>query len=570
MNRAVPHPIDQPHTDPPGTVLEARAISKRFGPVIALDDVSMDLRVGEVHALVGENGAGKSTLIKVMTGVHQPDAGELLFGGETVRFARPRDAQAAGVSTIYQEINLVPQLSVARNLFLGREPTNRLGLVDFRRMRMGAREMMERYGVRVDVRRPLAELSLGAQQTVAIARAVAEQHRVLVMDEPTSSLEPSEVERLFAAIRMLQAEGVAIIYVSHRLDEIFRMCDRVTVLRDGRRVHVGPVSGLSRVSLIGLMLGRDIATTARVTQFADENVSAARDVVLAADDLTRRNLIEHVDVTVHAGEVVGLAGLLGSGRSSTAKAIYGAQPIDSGTIRIGEDQVAAGSVRAAIAAGIALIPEDRKAEGIIPGLSVRDNITLGILPSLARSGFLSGRAQDRIADELIARLRIKASSRDQRVSELSGGNQQKVLLARMLAMTPRLLILDDPTRGIDVGAKAEIQALVSELAGRGLAVILISSDLEEVVEGSEALVILRDGLVVGRLRGDEVDADRVIELIAEAGAQAAAAGPGGTGGIVAVEAAPLEVGSLEAPSVAELGDARPDDGSASVDPEGPP
>jgi ribose transport system ATP-binding protein len=550
-------------------VLEARGMSKRFGPIVALDDVSMDLHAGEVHALVGENGAGKSTLIKVMTGVHQPDAGELVFGGEVVRFARPRDAQVAGVSTIYQEINLVPQLSVARNLFLGREPTNRLGLVDFRRMRAGALEMMERYGVRVDVRRALSELSLGAQQTVAIARAVAEQHRVLVMDEPTSSLEPSEVERLFAAIRMLQAEGVAIIYVSHRLDEIFRICDRVTVLRDGHRVHVGPVSRLSRVSLIGLMLGRDIAETSRVTQFAGETTSSDRTVLLAAQDLTRRNLIEHVDVTVHAGEVVGLAGLLGSGRSSTAKAIYGAQPIDSGSVRVDGEPVAGGSVRAAIAAGIALIPEDRKAEGIIPGLSVRDNITLGVLPSVARFGFLSGRAQDRIADELITRLRIKASSRDQRVSQLSGGNQQKVLLARTLAMAPRLLILDDPTRGIDVGAKAEIQALVSELAGRGLGVILISSDLEEVVEGSEALVILRDGMVVGTLRGEEVDADRVVELIAAAGAQAAATGSEGTGGIVVVEAVPLEVGSTAAPSVAELAAEASVDEHASGDSEDP-
>jgi ribose transport system ATP-binding protein len=358
---------------------------------------------------------------------------------------------------------------------------------------------------------------------------------------------------------MLQAEGVAVIYVSHRLDEIFRICDRVTVLRDGRRVHVGAVSELSRLSLIGLMLGRDIAETSRVTRFTGDTASSGRQVVLAAQDLTRRKLLEHVDVTVHAGEVVGLAGLLGSGRSSTAKAIYGAQPIDSGSVAVEGTAVPAGSVRAAIAAGIALIPEDRKAEGIIPDLSVRDNITLSILPSVSRLGFLSGRAQDRIADELIARLRIKASSRDQRVSQLSGGNQQKVLLARTLAMAPRLLILDDPTRGIDVGAKAEIQSLVSELAGRGLAVILISSDLEEVVEGSQALVILRDGTVVGTLRGDEVDADRVVELIAAASAQAAAAGPDGSGGIVVLEATPLEVGSTEAPSVAELSDVAPDE-----------
>jgi len=502
-------------------ILEVRGISKRFGGVVALDDVSLELRPGEVHALVGENGAGKSTLIKVMTGVHQPDAGELLLAGESVRFLRPRDAQQAGVSTIYQEINLVPQLSVARNLFLGREPTNRLGFVDFDRMREGAHRMMERYGVSVDVRRPLHEMSLGAQQTVAIARAVAEQHRVLIMDEPTSSLEPSEVERLFAAIAMLQSEGVSLIYVSHRLDEIFRICDSVTVLRDGRRVHQGPVGELTRHSLIGLMLGREIAETSRITEFRDAAAAGESPELLEARGLARRHVLEGVDVTVRRGEVVGLAGLLGSGRSSTAKAIYGALPIDSGQVAIAGTPVVSGSVGAAIKAGIALIPEDRKSEGIVPGLSVRDNITLGILPSLSRFGVLAEKAQDAIADELIERLHIKTSGRDQKVSELSGGNQQKVLLARMLAMEPRLLILDDPTRGIDVGAKAEIQALVSELAGRGMSVVLISSDLEEVVEGSHALVVLRDGAVVGTLQGGDVSAERVVELIAAAASAAA-------------------------------------------------
>ena len=502
-------------------VLEVEGVSKRFGGVLALDDVSMDLHAGQVHALVGENGAGKSTLIKVMTGVYQPDSGEVRFQGVPTRFARPRDAQLAGISTIYQEINLVPQLSVARNLFLGREPTNRLGLVDFDRMRAGAIRMMERYGVSVDVRRPLQEMSLGAQQTVAIARAVAEQHRVLIMDEPTSSLEPSEVERLFAAIGMLRSEGVSLIYVSHRLDEIFRICDSVTVLRDGRRVHHGPVRELTRLSLIGLMLGREIAESSRITGFGDEGDVAGGEVLLEARGLARRHVLEDVDVTVHRGEVMGLAGLLGSGRSSTAKAIYGAQPIDTGSVTIGGQTVPPGSVRAAIKAGIALIPEDRKAEGIVPGLSVRDNITLGILPSLSRFGVLAGKAQDAVADDLIDRLHIKASSRDQKVSELSGGNQQKVLLARMLAMAPRLLILDDPTRGIDVGAKAEIQALVSELAARGMSVVLISSDLEEVVEGSHALVVLRDGAVVGSLQAGEVSAERVVELIAAAATAAA-------------------------------------------------
>ncbi len=513
MDLTTPTTLDQSAAT---AVLGVLGISKRFGGVVALDEVSLSLMPGEVHALVGENGAGKSTLIKCMTGVYQPDSGELWFMGEMAHFPRPRDAQLAGISTIYQEINLVPQLSVARNLFLGREPTNRLGFVDFDRMRAGATTMMARYGVSVDVRRPLRDLSLGAQQTVAIARAVAERHRVLIMDEPTSSLEPSEVDRLFAAIAMLRAEGVSIVYVSHRLDEIFRICDTVTVLRDGRLVHSGPVAALTRLSLIGLMLGREIATTSRITGFRNESGADESEVVLEAHGLARRHVLQDVDVIVHAGEVVGLAGLLGSGRSSTAKAIYGAQPLDAGSVSVRGSVVAPGSVRAAIAAGIAMIPEDRKAEGIVPGLSVRDNITLGILPSLARFGLLAGKIQDAIADEFIDRLKIKTSNRDQSVSQLSGGNQQKVLLARMLAMAPRVLILDDPTRGIDVGAKAEIQALVSQLAVEGLSVILISSDLEEVVEGSDSLVILRDGDVVGTLGTGEVSAARVMELIAEA------------------------------------------------------
>ncbi len=502
----------------PDAVFEARSISKHFAAVQALDDVSMSLRPGEVRALVGENGAGKSTLIKIMTGVYRPDAGELIYRGERVQFARPRDAQLAGISTIYQEINLVPSMSAAQNLFLGHEPTNRFGLIDQRRMQREARDILARYGVEVDVRRPLQALSVGVQQTVAVARAVNERHRIVVMDEPTSSLEPREVERLFSVIDLLRDEGVAVVYVSHRLDEVFRMCDNVTVLRDGRRVHDGPLRDLDRVRLIALMLGREIADASRVTTFAEESEGADHEVVLAARGLSRHHVIEDVEVTVRRGEVVGLAGLLGSGRSSTAKGIFGAQPLDSGTISMEGQEVRRGSTRAAIAAGIALIPEDRKAEGVVPTLSVQDNITLTILPRLARHGLLIGTDERRIAEELIDRLRIKTSGPDQKLAELSGGNQQKVLLARMLASAPRLLILDDPTRGIDVGAKAEIQALISDLAGKGLAVILISSDLEEVVEGSDRLIVLRDGVVIGELTGSEANEDMVVALLARASA----------------------------------------------------
>jgi galactofuranose transport system ATP-binding protein len=499
-------------------VFEARSISKRFAAVQALDDVSMSLAPGEVRALVGENGAGKSTLIKIMTGVYSLDEGELLYEGRSVRFAKPRDAQIAGISTIYQEINLVPLMSAAQNLFLGHEPTNRLGLIDRRRMHREAEEILARYGVEADVGKPLQDLSTGVQQTVAVARAMNEQHRVVIMDEPTSSLEPREVDRLFGVIDMLRQQGVAVVYVSHRLDEVFRLCDTVTVLRDGKRVHDGPISELDRLRLIALMLGREIGDATRVTTFGDDSDHADREVVLAADGLTRRYVISDVDVTVHRGEVVGLAGLLGSGRSSTAKAIFGAQQLDRGTVSMEGVEIRRGSTRAAIAAGIALIPEDRKAEGVVPTLSVQDNITLTILPKLAKRGVLVNTDERHIAEEFIEKLRIKTSGPDQKLSELSGGNQQKVLLARMLAAAPKLLILDDPTRGIDVGAKAEIQSLVSSLASEGLAVVLISSDLEEVVEGASTLVVLRDGMVVGVLGGDDVDEDTVMALLAKASA----------------------------------------------------
>ena len=499
------------------TVLDIQDVSKRFAGVIALDHVSLGLRAGEVHALVGENGAGKSTLIKVMTGVYQPDDGRIVYRGEPVTFARPLDAQAAGISTIYQEVNLVPLLSVARNLFLGHEPTNRLGLIDFGRMHRDATATLRRYGISVDVRRPLRELGLGVQQMVAIARAVSADHRLVVMDEPTSSLEPREVERLLEVVDLLRRDGVAVVYVSHRLEEVFRLCDRVTVLRDGRLVHSGPVTEISRLELISRMLGRDVAEVARTrTRFGDRQTDQTSQPILRATGLTRRHVLDHVSIEARAGEVVGLAGLLGSGRSETAKALYGAQPLDGGSVEVEGSPMRLGSPRAAIQSGLAMIPEDRRAEGIVPSLSVRDNIVLAALPTMSRGGFVSTRQQDAVVARLIARLRIKASSPDQKVNELSGGNQQKVLLARVLCLDPRILILDDPTRGIDVGAKAEIQTLISELADQGMAMVLISSELEEVVEGSDTIVVLRDGAVVGRLSADEVSQDGVLGLIAAA------------------------------------------------------
>ncbi|MCO5995289.1 sugar ABC transporter ATP-binding protein [Actinoallomurus rhizosphaericola] len=499
--------------DPP--LLEARDIVKRFTGVLALDRVTLSLRPGEVHALVGENGAGKSTLIKVITGVHRPDEGEVRLAGRVAGFTGPLDAQRAGVQAVHQEIGLVPDLSVARNLLLGREPRRALGLIDTRRMHQTAARTLESYGVRVDVRLPLRSLGVGAQQMVALARAVSVDARVVIMDEPTSSLEPREVETLFGVIERLRGQGIAVIYVSHRLDELYRICDGVTVLRDGRVVHQGALADLDRLRLVSLMLGRDVAEVRSegVTRFSGAH-EASGEPVLDARGLTSRHLLDDVSLTIRPREVVGLGGLLGAGRTETAKAIAGVLPLDAGGVTVAGLPVRRGSATAAVRAGIALLPEDRKAEGIVPTLSVRDNIALAALPRLARAGVVSDARIDRIVETFMKRLRIKATGPHQPVAELSGGNQQKVLLARWLATEPKVLLLDEPTRGIDVGAKAEVQALVDELAEAGLAVLLISSDLEELVEGSDRVVVLRNGAVVGELTGDELTEEGVMTTIA--------------------------------------------------------
>ncbi|GAA3408777.1 sugar ABC transporter ATP-binding protein [Streptosporangium vulgare] len=506
-----------------GRVLEAAGVLKVFPGVRALDHVSFTLGRGEVHALVGENGAGKSTLIKVLTGVYQADAGQVRYRDEVVSFSSPLDARRAGISTIYQEVNLVPSMSVARNLFLGREPRNRFRLIDFGAVHERAREILKEYGVHVDVRRPLGSLGMGTQQMVALARAVSVDAQVVIMDEPTSSLEPREVGRLFEVIRGLRDQGRSVIYVSHRLDELYQICDRVTVLRDGRLVHTGRMAELERLRLVSLMLGRKLSEVRAegATKFSGSHPQGEQGgqdgqdpPVLTATGLTRRHLLDDVSLALRPGEVVGLGGLLGAGRSETAKAIAGALRVDSGEVVVAGVPLRTGSVSAAIRAGISLLPEDRKAEGIVPTLSVRENIALAALPRLSRAGIVSDRRVDRIVETFMKRLRIKAAGPGQLVGELSGGNQQKVLLARWLAMSPKVLLLDEPTRGVDVGAKAEVQMLIDELAVDGLAVLLISSDLEEIVEGCDRVVVLRDGAVQGELHGTEVSEEAIMSMIA--------------------------------------------------------
>ncbi|WP_037075423.1 sugar ABC transporter ATP-binding protein [Pseudonocardia spinosispora] len=499
-------------------VLRVERVSKRFPGVQALREVTFELLPGEVHALVGENGAGKSTLIKVATGVHRADSGVVRYRGEEVSFGSPLDAQRAGVSTIYQEVNLIPLMSVARNLFLNREP-RRFGLIDGRRMRREAAEILRDYGVDVDVTRPLGSLGLGAQQMVAIARAVQIDARVVVMDEPTSSLEQREVETLFGVIERLTGAGIAVVYVSHRLDELYRICDRVTVLRDGAVVRTSAMSELDRLALISLMLGRDIAQVRRegTTAFGAEDRpihEGDETPVLRVRGLTARHRVHDVSFDVRRSEVVGLGGLLGAGRSETAKAIVGALHTESGEVAVDGVPLRRNSTPSAIRAGAVLLPEDRKSEGIIPNLSVRENIVLAALPRISRAGLVDRAKQDKIVEYFIERLRIRVSSPDQRVSELSGGNQQKVMLARWLCLDPKILLLDEPTRGIDVGAKAEVQGVIDELAAEGLAVVLISSELEELIEGADRIVVLKDGGQIGELTGPEVTESALMSALA--------------------------------------------------------
>ncbi len=500
---------------PARPVLEAVGVVKSFPGVRALRGVSLSIEAGSVHALVGENGAGKSTLIKVLTGVYAPDEGEVRVEGQPVSFARPLDSQRAGIQTIYQEVNLVPQMSVARNLFLGREPRTSLRLLDFTTMHAEADRALRSLGVVLDVRRPLGELGVGTRQMVALARAVSEQAKVVVMDEPTSALEPREVETLFEVIEQLRSQGIGVLYVSHRLDELYRLCDTVTVLRDGDLVHAGPMSGLERVRLISLMIGRDMTTVRQegVTAFREQQ-AAAGSALLSVRGLSRRHVLDDVGFDVRPGQILGLGGLLGAGRSETLRAVAGALPTDAGSVTVADGDVPRGSITKAIRAGIAFLSEDRKVDGIVPGLSVRDNIVLSALPRLSRAGLVDDARLDTLADTFIDRLRIKVSSRDQRVSDLSGGNQQKVLLARLLCLEPRVLLLDEPTRGIDVGAKAEVQSLVDELAAQGLSVVLVSSDIEELVEGAERIVVLRDGRVSGELSGEDVTVDGLLHALA--------------------------------------------------------
>lgn len=507
-------------------LLRMEDISKTFPGVVALSKAHLRVDRGEVHALVGQNGAGKSTLIKILTGAYRRNAGTIVFDGHTVDFSSPQQAQASGVSTIYQEVNLIPFRSVAENIFMGREP-RRWGLIDWARMHRQAADLLARLGVQADVTQPLMNLNIAVQQMVAIARAVSFKSKLVVMDEPTSSLDEREVATLFTVIRQLKADGVAVIFVTHRLDELYAICDRVTIMRDGQTIDERPMQAISKLELVARMLGKELGEVRRSGQTGfGAGRHQAEHTLLEAQNLRRGRALQGADVSVRTGEIVGLAGLLGAGRTEVARAVFGADPLDAGEVRIDAQPVHFRSPADAIRARIGFCSEDRKAEGIIPYLSVRENLTLAALPTLARNGIVPRARQDEIVDRFIKRLGIKTAGPDQIVRELSGGNQQKVLLARWLCLSPRLLILDEPTRGIDVGAKGEIQRLINELADNGLGVLMISSEIEELIEGSDRVVVLRDGRSVAELSAEQISQDAIMSAMAHgAGAPGAAQEP---------------------------------------------
>ncbi|MGN9785247.1 sugar ABC transporter ATP-binding protein [Nonomuraea sp. ZG12] len=479
-------------------------VSKSFGAVRALRDVSLELFPGEAHALAGENGAGKSTLVKTLAGVHRPDSGQVLLGGEPVTFAGPADAQQAGVAVIYQEPTLFPDLSVAENIFMGRQPRIGLGRIDRKAMRAQAKQLFDRLGVTLDPEQPARGLSIADQQLVEIAKAISRDARVLVMDEPTAALSGNEVARLFSVVEALREQGCAILFISHRLDEIFSLCQRVTTLRDGAWIASEPVEGLTHDDLIRRMVGRDLDA------LYPKQDTTAGEVALQVERLTREGWFTDVSFQVRRGEIVALAGLVGAGRSEVARAVFGIDRWDAGSVTVDGRPLPAGSPTAAMSAGLALVPEDRRQQGLVMELSIERNIGLTGLRSLRRGVTISRAAERDRARDWALRLQLKFARLSDGVGVLSGGNQQKVVLAKWLATEPSVLIVDEPTRGIDVGTKAEVHRLLSELAGQGIAVLMISSDLPEVLGMADRVLVMHEGRLTAEISRAEATEESVM------------------------------------------------------------
>ncbi|MDX3849992.1 sugar ABC transporter ATP-binding protein [Streptomyces sp. AK02-01A] len=503
--------MNQPATGPaapaargPAPVLALKDVSKSFGAVRALRDVTLRLFPGEAHALAGENGAGKSTLIKTLAGVHRPDAGEVLLDGEPVVFHGPAGARDAGIAVIYQEPTLFPDLSIAENIFMGRQPRRSLGRIDHRAVRESTAALMKRLGVALDPRRPARGLSIADQQIVEIAKALSFDARVLIMDEPTAALTGSETARLFSVVRTLLAEGVAVLFISHRLEEIFELCLRVTVLRDGRLISSRPLAGLTEDDLVRGMVGRDLG------ELYPKQNAAVGETALSVRRLTREGVFRDVSFDVRRGEIVALAGLVGAGRSEVAQALFGVDRADAGEVEVNGRALRAGSPTAAMDAGLALVPEDRRRRGLVMEMSVERNIALTGLGRLGRGGMVRRALESGLAADWAVRLQLKYNRLADPVEVLSGGNQQKVVLAKWLATEPSVLIVDEPTRGIDVGTKAEVHRLLSSLAAEGLAVLMISSDLPEVLGMADRVLVMREGRLTAEIPRAEATEETVM------------------------------------------------------------
>jgi galactofuranose transport system ATP-binding protein len=507
-------------------LLVLHGITKRFPGVLALSGVDFTLRAGEIHALMGENGAGKSTLIKVLTGVYPRDTGTIHLNGEPFRAASPKDAQHKGISTVYQEVNLIPELSVAENLFISREPRF-LGMINWPAMRRQAHAALQRLGLDLDVTRPVRTYSVAIQQMIAIARAVDIKAKVLILDEPTSSLDDQEVAHLFSIMKKLAAEGLGLVFVTHFLEQVYKVTDRITVLRNGQFVGSYNTADLPRLELIARMMGKNVEQVKAISAGHHTAQAAGTNVLLSANGLGRRGSLQPTSFNVKQGELLGLAGLLGSGRTELVRLLFGIDAADSGTITVEGRPVKIRSPRAAIRHGLGFCPEDRKITGIVPDLSVRENIILALQTRRGWWRPIPRRQQKQIVDTLIKTLNIKTADPEVSIKNLSGGNQQKVILARWLAADPKLLILDEPTRGIDVGAKFEIAKSIEDLRQKGMSIIFISSELEEVARICQRVVVLRDRKKVAELVGNEISESAIMECIAHAsGAPAAAASQG--------------------------------------------
>ncbi len=487
-------------------LLEMTGIVKTYPGVRALDNASLTVRAGEVHALMGENGAGKSTLMKILAGAQKADSGEICLDGQPIHVETPLQAMDRGINIIYQELNLVPHLSVAENIFLGREPRLIPGWVDGRTMRKNAQTLMDDLGMGIDVRTLVGTLPLAQRQMVEIAKATSRKSRVIVMDEPSATLTDHELEHLFTLIARLKSTGIGIVYISHRMEEVFQICDSVTIMRDGKTVGTNKIGAISREDILRLMVGRSLDET-----FPKVPATPGKPV-LEVNGLSRRGVLHDISFTVHAGEVVALAGLVGSGRTEIARCLFGADPWSAGEMKMDGRTFVPHAPRDAIGAGIGFVTEDRKDQGVILNMTIRENVSLASLRAVSRGGFIRRTAEAKEAQDSVQRLRVRTPSIEQRVGNLSGGNQQKVVIAKWLQTPLKLLILDEPTRGIDVGAKREIYQIMNELAAQGVGILMISSELPEVLGMADRILVVREGRIAGTLNRDEATQENVGRL----------------------------------------------------------